>query len=195
MPGTVWAEWSREDDAPARALDAYAPPGWIADVINGLDADKDAITVRGQLGVLAHQPYVYDSLTRAREPAVLCPDVRGAAPGYAHRRSAEPGGTRRPGGRSRWDVLAGNAAADRAGTEQYCTGRRFCCWMSQIPDWIRRACGCWSRSSPTTVGRRGGRDDHARPAFRTSYGGASTDDGSRATGDRSAGARDRSGDG
>ena len=34
--------------------------------INGLDSEADAITVRGQLGVLAHQPYVYDSLT-ARE--------------------------------------------------------------------------------------------------------------------------------
>lgn len=31
--------------------------------INGLDSETDAITVRGQLGVLAHQPYVYDSLT------------------------------------------------------------------------------------------------------------------------------------
>ncbi len=34
--------------------------------INGLDSEAEAITVRGQLGVLAHQPYVYDSLT-ARE--------------------------------------------------------------------------------------------------------------------------------
>jgi heme ABC exporter ATP-binding subunit CcmA len=34
--------------------------------INGHDSEADAIVVRGQIGVLAHQPYVYDSLT-ARE--------------------------------------------------------------------------------------------------------------------------------
>jgi heme exporter protein A len=34
--------------------------------INGLDSDADAISIRAQIGVLAHQPYVYDSLT-ARE--------------------------------------------------------------------------------------------------------------------------------
>ena len=34
--------------------------------INGLESEADAIVVRGQIGVLAHQPYVYDSLT-ARE--------------------------------------------------------------------------------------------------------------------------------
>lgn len=34
--------------------------------INGRDAEDDAIVVRGQIGVLAHQPYVYDSLS-ARE--------------------------------------------------------------------------------------------------------------------------------
>jgi heme ABC exporter ATP-binding subunit CcmA len=34
--------------------------------INGVDSEADAITVRGQLGVLAHQTYMYDSLT-ARE--------------------------------------------------------------------------------------------------------------------------------
>jgi heme ABC exporter ATP-binding subunit CcmA len=34
--------------------------------INGIDADEDPTSVRAQIGVLAHQPYVYDSLT-ARE--------------------------------------------------------------------------------------------------------------------------------
>jgi heme ABC exporter ATP-binding subunit CcmA len=34
--------------------------------INGVDAEEDATSVRSQIGVLAHQPYVYDSLT-ARE--------------------------------------------------------------------------------------------------------------------------------
>lgn len=34
--------------------------------INGLDSESDGIRIRGQIGVLAHQPYVYDSLT-ARE--------------------------------------------------------------------------------------------------------------------------------
>jgi heme ABC exporter ATP-binding subunit CcmA len=34
--------------------------------INGLDSEANAIDVRAQIGVLAHQPYVYDSLT-ARE--------------------------------------------------------------------------------------------------------------------------------
>jgi heme ABC exporter ATP-binding subunit CcmA len=49
-----------------RVLSTLTRPQRGSLAINGLDAEAEAITVRGQIGVLAHQPYVYDSLT-ARE--------------------------------------------------------------------------------------------------------------------------------
>jgi heme ABC exporter ATP-binding subunit CcmA len=49
-----------------RILSTLTRPHRGSLTINGLDSESDAITVRAQIGVLAHQPYVYDSLT-ARE--------------------------------------------------------------------------------------------------------------------------------
>lgn len=49
-----------------RVLSTLTRPQRGALRINGHDAMTDALQARGQIGVLAHQPYVYDSLT-ARE--------------------------------------------------------------------------------------------------------------------------------
>lgn len=49
-----------------RVLSTLSRPQMGALRIDGLDSEHDAIDVRGRIGVLAHQPYVYDSLT-ARE--------------------------------------------------------------------------------------------------------------------------------
>lgn len=49
-----------------RVLSTLTRPQRGSLTINGHDAETNAIIVRGQIGVLAHQPYVYDSLT-ARE--------------------------------------------------------------------------------------------------------------------------------
>jgi heme ABC exporter ATP-binding subunit CcmA len=49
-----------------RVLSTLTRPHRGSLTINGLDSESDAIAVRAQIGVLAHQPYVYDSLT-ARE--------------------------------------------------------------------------------------------------------------------------------
>ena len=49
-----------------RVLSTLSRPQRGSLMINGRDSEADAIIVRGQIGVLAHQPYVYDSLT-ARE--------------------------------------------------------------------------------------------------------------------------------
>jgi heme ABC exporter ATP-binding subunit CcmA len=49
-----------------RVLSTLTRPQQGSLTINGLDSDADAIQIRSQIGVLAHQPYVYDSLT-ARE--------------------------------------------------------------------------------------------------------------------------------
>jgi heme ABC exporter ATP-binding subunit CcmA len=49
-----------------RVLSTLTRPQQGSLTINGLDAESDAIAIRAQIGVLAHQPYVYDSLT-ARE--------------------------------------------------------------------------------------------------------------------------------
>jgi heme exporter protein A len=46
-----------------RILSTLSRPAGGTVEINGFDAEHDANEIRAQIGVLAHQPYVYDSLT------------------------------------------------------------------------------------------------------------------------------------